>query len=100
MKKLLFILGVSIVTFSVSQAQSKNDLKGPKAKNYKIWQDDSQPVTVITVASKEQLRGPAAKNRKPWTVSATEKNKVAIVRNTRRSQLKGPAAKNYKPWND
>lgn len=97
MKKLLFTLGALFFICTVSQAQSKNDLKGPKAKNYKVWQDDSPSVTLYTNADQVTLKGPEAKNKKVWADTADE-NKIVIKRDTRRKGLKGPAAKNFKPW--
>lgn len=98
MKKLIFILTVSLAVCTVAQAQSKNDLKGPKAKNYKVWEDDSPAIVVYTDANKEVVKGPEAKNKKAWETSTTDENKVVIKRDTKRTSLKGPAAKNYKPW--
>ncbi|UXX77644.1 hypothetical protein N7E81_09710 [Reichenbachiella carrageenanivorans] len=98
MKKLIFTLTVCLAVCAVTQAQSKNDLKGPKAKNYKVWQDDSPSIVVYTDANKEVVKGPEAKNKKVWETSTTNKDKVVIKRDTQRTSLKGPAAKNYKPW--
>ncbi|SMD37238.1 hypothetical protein SAMN04488029_3311 [Reichenbachiella faecimaris] len=98
MKKLIFTLCALFMTCAMSQAQSKNDLKGPKAKNYKVWQDDSQSVTVYTEANQASLKGPEAKNQKVWADSTADTNKVTIKRDTRKNSLKGPAAKNFKPW--
>lgn len=98
MKKIIFTLGALFIACTVSQAQSKNDLKGPKAKNYKVWQDDSQSVAVVTEANATTVKGPEAKNKKVWTDSTADDNKITIKRDTRKNSLKGPAAKNFKPW--
>lgn len=98
MKKLIFTLGALFFICTVNQAQSKNDLKGPKAKNYKVWQDDSPATAVYTSADQASIKGPEAKNQKVWADTTTEENKVAIKRDTRKKGLKGPAAKNFKPW--
>lgn len=98
MKKLSITLCALIFVCAIGQAQSKNDLKGPKAKNYKVWADDSETVQVYTVANQETVKGPEAKNQKPWKAQTAAENKVAIKRDTKKSSLKGPSAKNYKPW--
>ncbi|MDW3209737.1 MAG: hypothetical protein R8N23_07715 [Reichenbachiella sp.] len=98
MKKLLFTLGALFFIITVNQAQNRNDLKGPKAKNYKVWQDDSPSVTVYTNSDQVTLKGPEAKNQKVWAETTAKENKVTIKRDTRRIGLKGPAAKNFKPW--
>jgi len=98
MKKLIFTLSALFLICVASQAQSKKDLKGPKAKNYKVWQDDNESATVYTSANQESIKGPEAKNQKTWTARTSDENKIAVKRDTRRTSLKGPAAKNYKPW--
>lgn len=98
MKKLSITLFAVIFVCAFGQAQSKNDLKGPKAKNYKVWQDDSQSVNVFTETNQTAVKGPEAKNQKVWADSTAEENKVTIKRDTRKNNLKGPAAKNFKPW--
>lgn len=98
MKKLIFTLSAIFFVCTVNQAQSKNDLKGPKAKNYKVWQDDSPSTTVYTSSNQITPKGPEAKNQNAWEKTTSDKNKVAIVRDSRKNSLKGPAAKNFKPW--
>ncbi|MEP2025539.1 MAG: hypothetical protein ABJH98_04560 [Reichenbachiella sp.] len=98
MKKLIFVFATLFIACTVSQAQSKNDLKGPKAKNYKVWQDDSKSAVVYTDADQTAVKGPEAKNQKVWADATADENKVTIKRDTRKNSLKGPAAKNFKPW--
>lgn len=98
MKKLIFTLGALFIACTVSQAQSKNDLKGPKAKNYKVWQDDSKSIDVYTDANQTAVKGPEAKNQKVWADTTSDENRLTIKRDMRKNSLKGPAAKNYKPW--
>lgn len=44
------------------------DLKGPKAKNYKPWEDRgrSQDVVAASTSDREKVTGPKAKNAQPW----------------------------------
>lgn len=95
MKKLILTATVLFFLSTISYAQSKNDLKGPKAKNYKVWKKDKKTVPVYTTANRKSLLGPKAKNKKPGTAKG---EKVLVIRDDKKSSAKGPAAKNYKPW--
>ena len=99
MKAILLALIISM--FSISGfAQSKNDLKGPAAKNYKPWKADLESISIVTVSQKTELMGPNFKNQKPWSVNSDQVTKTQVIFSSNRKGLKGPAAKNYKPWNN
>ena len=98
-KTFLFTLALTFVA-GVAFSQSKSDLKGPKAKNYKIWKDDGRKESVAVVSapnSKKRITGPAAKNRKLWQKSAQPQTYFA-VNFPGPNRLKGPKAKNFKRW--
>jgi hypothetical protein len=43
------------------------DVKGPQAKNQKIWEKPSAPTKIVYVRKDEEiLKGPKAKNKKVW----------------------------------
>ena len=89
----------SAVLFCVSTgfAQAKKDLKGPKAKNHKVWQDDTQSSAVVFNPNKQRLTGPKAKNQKPWEKYAAKQDYIAVT-SSKRQKVTGPRAKNWKPW--
>lgn len=89
-------LCVALLSFG-GMAQDRNDLKGPKAKNFKPWQSEGEGATLHTSVKSERLTGPEAKNSKPWQTEVREFNTVATPR-LNRNELKGPRAKNLKPW--
>lgn len=89
---LFLILGLS------AQAQSGSDLKGPKAKNYKVWKSEKTPKTVYISVDKTKITGPEAKNRRPGDFENERSKRVVVSRDMKRSKLKGPTAKNHKPW--
>ncbi|NIJ46292.1 hypothetical protein FHR24_002776 [Wenyingzhuangia heitensis] len=95
MKNLIWILVIMVGSSMV--AQTKNNLQGPEAKNYKPWQHKTESTTVVSTSNKQKLTGPAYKNYKPWQDNNPQKS-YAIVTDNRRNKLKGPAYKNYKPW--
>ncbi|MDF9795715.1 hypothetical protein OKW21_000978 [Catalinimonas alkaloidigena] len=98
MKKLSILLFAGILLSTMSMAQSRNDLKGPKAKNYKHWKhEDSKSAILFT--SEVAPKGPAAKNQKPWrnTPEVIENAQLVDV-STTRAKVTGPKAKNTRPW--
>ncbi len=99
MKKLLIASLVLIFVVSYSaQAQSRNSLKGPAAKNYKPWKNtESSSTQVVIAAEKEVKKGPAAKNEKVWERKSANTQYVAVD-STPKTKLMGPAAKNRKVW--
>ncbi|MEO9966923.1 MAG: hypothetical protein ABJF11_14090 [Reichenbachiella sp.] len=97
MKKLIYTLGALLIFCMVGQAQSRNDLKGPKAKNYKVWKDSSPSATIVSIEA-ESVKGPAAKNEKAWSEDVTLAKKTKVAFGSKKLNLKGPKAKNYKPW--
>ena len=97
--KTLSLLLILLLSFSIN-AQSRNDLKGPAAKNYKPWKYPKQYTGILVAqASDRAEKGPRAKNRKAWDrdVVLLEGNRV---RYPKKEKLKGPAAKNRKPWDN
>ncbi len=98
MKKFLFILFIGVFVSTYATAQSKKDLKGPKAKNYKHWKHDDQKKTVL-FTSESTPKGPAAKNQKPWknTPATIEREQLVDLSGTR-TKVTGPKAKNSRPW--
>jgi hypothetical protein len=67
----------------------RNQLKGPAAKNHKVW-NNSNTSGFFTATAYQTLEGPRVKNSKPW------KNEVdySPVKQIARVQLLGPKAKN------
>ncbi|UII19632.1 hypothetical protein [Fulvivirga ligni] len=96
MKYLTVVCAMVLVGLSQSvQAQSRNELQGPEAKNYKVWKYGAEPKEVVTV-SKVTVQGPEAKN-----MSVAERNDNATttqIKTSEKPRLMGPKAKNYKPW--
>lgn len=82
-----------MIITGASFAQSRTSLMGPKAKNYKPWENKVvNPTSHLTEPSKKEFGG-KAKNQRP--VLYTEE--VAVTQNNfKRSQLMGPKAKNYR----
>ncbi len=87
----LFLAG--LLAFNVSEAQ---ELKGPKAKNYKPWKKQAITATLVTKTDESSLKGPAFKNKKNWE-SQANRAEVTLQSNTKR-QITGPKAKNRKLW--
>ncbi|MEP0369069.1 MAG: hypothetical protein ABJN36_06165 [Cyclobacteriaceae bacterium] len=99
MKKLIPFLFFALFISTYTMAQSRTDLKGPAAKNYKPWQNKEKSDVVYVVSTAEKKQGPAAKNAKVW--DRKESDQVLVVDMTSEpKKLKGPAAKNSKPWED
>lgn len=87
----MFIAG--LLAFNVSEAQ---DLKGPKAKNYKPWKGQAKTATLEVKIDEPSLKGPAFKNKKAWESQA---NKVEITTSSNtKEKVTGPKAKNRKVW--
>jgi hypothetical protein len=99
MKKLLILLFAGLfISTTYTMAQSRNDLKGPKAKNYKHWKSDESR-TAILFTSEVTPKGPAAKNQKVWrNTPVTIESAQLVDMSTRRVKVTGPKAKNSKPW--
>jgi hypothetical protein len=44
-----------------------NDLKGPKRKNQKVWEQSEASTKIVYIRREEELpKGPKAKNKKVW----------------------------------
>jgi hypothetical protein len=99
MKKLIISSFIFMIITGASFAQSRTNLMGPKAKNYKPWENKNtevSPTSHLAEPSKKEFGG-KAKNQK--RVLHTEK--VIVIQNgSKKSQLMGPKAKNYKAWED
>lgn len=99
MKKLLILAFAGLfigTTYSI--AQSRNDLKGPKAKNYKHWENKDSK-TAVLFTSEANPKGPAAKNQKLWrNTPSTIEHAQLVDMSTRRTRVTGPKAKNSEPW--
>jgi uncharacterized protein YdeI (BOF family) len=97
MKKITLGL-IFTLAATVALAQAPEDLKGPKAKNYKPWKDTTRTNTQVLLATnEEQLQGPEAKNKKVWQNDSTVDKKV-VKTGDKKTKPKGPKAKNAKPW--
>ncbi|MDO6738029.1 hypothetical protein [Wenyingzhuangia sp. 2_MG-2023] len=96
-----FILILAIMAMGTANAQKKNELKGPEAKNYKPWQHKVAATVEVYSVDKSALRSKEVKNYKPWKKgkNVTTK-KLVLASNYKRNELQGPAAKNYKPWRE
>jgi len=94
MKTATLILSLLIIPI-IGFAQTSKSVQGPKAKNQKVWKDDSPKSILVASTEVANLKGPAAKNQKPW-MGISGKKQPVIVGNTK--HLKGPKAKNQKPW--
>ncbi|MEQ9289828.1 MAG: hypothetical protein RIG77_23065 [Cyclobacteriaceae bacterium] len=101
MKKYFLIPAILLLFVAFGQAQHRNGLKGPKAKNYKPWKDTTKSsATLVTYEEPaNKLKGPEAKNYKKWQDKGVEKNTI-LVSTGDTKKLKGPAAKNHKVWKD
>ncbi len=79
-------------------SQSRTDMKGPNAKNYKPWKHEAKATPVESkTAGAVEVKGPRAKNKKAWR-KGTEGYADVSVDTNRTKTLKGPKAKNAKPW--
>ena len=95
MKKVLLSTIAVLMFIGVTVAQ-----QGPKAKNYKPWNNDNKEEgTISTVITTPVLAGPMAKNYKQWDIMDNEV--FVSVNEVRESipSLQGPKAKNFKYWN-
>ncbi|HLW19307.1 MAG TPA: hypothetical protein VKX33_03250 [Cyclobacteriaceae bacterium] len=96
MIRFTFILVAGLLACNVSNAQSPQELKGPKAKNYKPWKQQARTGTVAVKLQDIQQTGPAFKNKKAWE---TQTEKVSVSSDLRSGeQVTGPKAKNRKVW--
>ncbi|HLT08697.1 MAG TPA: hypothetical protein VK014_14290 [Cyclobacteriaceae bacterium] len=93
MKKLSCLLVAGLLVFGVSEAQ---DVKGPKAKNYKPWKEQAKKGTIVVYADEPAVKGPSYKNKKAWEAEAVKVNITSPTES--RQQVTGPKAKNRKVW--
>ena len=85
---LLFVVG--------GNAQNRDNLKGPKAKNYRPSKTEAKAQKpILSYDRKSSLKGPSAKNYKPWKEKSRVKKSPVDMK--RSKNLMGPKAKNYKP---
>lgn len=97
MKRVLLIFSAMMIFASWGYAQQRKELKGPEAKNYKPWKDNSEKSIAVYKVNPERLTGPEAKNKKPWDKSPKPAQYMAITTSSQ-PKLQGPKAKNWKPW--
>ncbi len=97
MEKFALVLLTVLFCVSTGVAQTAKDLKGPKAKNHKVWKDNAEPSAIVFHPNKEKLTGPKAKNQKPWERKRANQEYVAVT-SSNRAKMTGPRAKNWKPW--
>lgn len=91
--KFTYLLLAGLLAFNVSEAQ---ELKGPKAKNYKPWKEQARKGTLVVNADEPSVKGPAFKNKKAWDSQA---EKVEITPQVgAKENVTGPKAKNRKFW--
>ncbi|UII25543.1 hypothetical protein LVD15_19860 [Fulvivirga maritima] len=91
------MLAFGYANTAAAQEKERKDLKGPAAKNYKVWKDKSPKTAMVTVPG-DELQGPEAKNHKIW--KAEPKEEAIVVTKSSRNKYMGPKAKNYKLWRD
>jgi hypothetical protein len=94
MKRSLLIL-VAFLVFSASFSQ--DILKGPAAKNVKLWKASSSKISFVFDNSPTLTKGPAAKNFKVWN---KEGSTIAIRTRKVINNPKGLQAKNRKVWEE
>lgn len=96
MKNLIWIL--VIMTMSTANAQKRNELKGPEAKNYKPWAYKTEATTSVTTVDKSSLKSKDVKNYKAWKKEDQATQEIVLATNNNKNKLRSPQAKNYKPW--
>ena len=99
MKKLVISPFIFMIITGASFAQSRTSLMGPKAKNYKPWENkntEASTTSHLTEPNKKEFGG-KAKNKK-HTLHTVD---LALVqKNAKKDRLMGPKAKNYRPGLD
>jgi hypothetical protein len=93
MMRFTYLLVAGLLAFNVSQAQ---ELKGPKAKNYKPWKEQARTGSLAVNAEEPSVKGPAFKNKNVWKSQAA---KVEVTHQPdTKEHVTGPKAKNRKIW--
>lgn len=99
MKRFLLIFTTCMLFTPFVNAQKRNDLTGPRAKNYVPWRNNSEKPAVIYIVKTDRVTGPQAKNKKHWIKSQKpEEREYVNITTSSRHNLKGPRAKNHNPW--
>lgn len=99
MKRTLIFICCLTFFSGVAFSQSRTDLKGPKAKNYKPWKYEANATEVQSeIAETVAVKGPKAKNQKVWREEDAKNYVTVSTEGDQKTSLKGPKAKNYKPW--
>lgn len=94
MKRFTYLFVAGLLAFNLSEAQ---ELKGPKAKNYKPWKEQSRTGTLVVNADEPSVKGPAFKNKKAGDSQGDKK--IAITPQAGvKENVTGPKAKNRKIW--
>lgn len=97
MKNIMLALGFILIS-AVTYGQKRSDFKGPEYKNYKYWENKTEPTAIYIGSAKKGLQGPAYKNYRPnQTDSKAITYRIVNVK-SKRQKLMGPAYKNYKIW--
>jgi len=96
------LIAVFFIAPLIGMSQNfNNGLKGPKAKNAKVWkQDPSQFNTLVAHSHEAKLKGPKAKNTSPQeAIKETPEVKRKDI-TYGRERLQGPRFKNRKIWRE
>lgn len=96
-RTILFFFSLAIL-MPLCHSQTKIDLKGPKAKNHKIWKDgQAESSAVFTLNSTgDYPTGPKAKNS--HRLLKSDRETVGVTANAQKTRLKGPNYKNRQSW--
>ena len=94
MKTLLLLAGMLMIHPAI-HAQRRNDLKGPKAKNYKVWKSDFKASLVSSEINQQQPKVLTKKNKVASNHSNRDFRKLQQVPFRRPKGLK---PKNKNPW--
>ena len=93
MRRFIYLFVAGLLAFNASAAQ---ELKGPKAKNYKPWKEQSKTGILVVNADESAVKGPAFKNKKVWETQADKVEITPKVGN--KEDITGPKGKNRKVW--
>ncbi len=76
MKKVMLLMLAMVFTVAVTNAQSKK-VYGPKAKNQKVWINQSNSGDVV-IKEKTKVTGANAKNQQVWVKAHSEAEVVKV----------------------
>lgn len=98
-RRLIMLIGFMAIS-GIAFSQSRNDFKGPQAKNYKAWQHSVETTDVNIVSDLEDVKkGPKAKNTINGLLDTASSEDATVITssnliNNPRLGLVGPKAKN------